>query len=97
VVWMRWGLFGVLARRVVLGRPAVAGVVGLVAAILGERASGKGREDELNRGSAEPRSRRGGRGRASRGCLRVVPLVPEDCDLVRDTARADFGRALYRS
>lgn len=75
------------------GRPAVAGVAGLVAVILGEQASGKGREDELSRGSAGSRSRREGRGRDSNGCLRVVPPVPpEDCDLVMETARADFGR-----
>jgi len=70
----------------------VAGVEGLVVAILGKRASGKGREDELRRGSAASRSRRGGRGRASKACLRLVPLAPTDCRLVRDIARADFGR-----
>lgn len=75
------------------GRPAVKGVAGLVAVILGERASGKGREDELSRGSPGSRSRRGGRGRDSNGCLRVVPPAPEDCDLVMETARVGFGRA----
>lgn len=87
-----WGGFRCADSAGRIGSPAVAGVVGLVADILGERASGKGREDELKRGSAGSRSRRGGRGRASKGRLRLVPLVPEDCDLVRDNARADFGR-----
>ena len=75
------------------GRPAVAGVAGRVLVILGERASGRGKEEELSRGSAAPRSRRGGRGLPSKGCLLPVPPVPEDCGLVRDTAREDFGRS----
>jgi hypothetical protein len=71
-------------------RPAVAGVDGLDAVILGEdRASGKGSDDELKRGSDMLRSKWGGRGRGSNGCLRVDC---EDCGLVRELALPGFGR-----
>lgn len=65
------------------GKPAVRGVCGLDVVIRGDRDSGKGREEELKRGSNGFKSRRDGRGLGSKGCLLVGVaegdrLVPDD-------------------
>jgi len=65
----------------------VAGVGGRVT-IFGVRNSGRGSDDELRRGSAACRSRRGGR----LGLTGVLGFDPEDCGLVREDALADFVR-----
>lgn len=74
--------------RCVCVRPAVAGVAGLVA---GDLDSGRGRDEELSLGSDALNSRCAGRRFGCIGSFRTES-VPEDCGLVREAVRADFGR-----
>jgi hypothetical protein len=72
--------------------PAVAGVVGLVTLIRGDRESGNGKDEELRRGSRDCKSRREGRGLIS-VCGDLVEV--EDSGRSKEAARTALGRTPF--